>query len=246
MTPRAADAHGSIVSPASRSYACNFLEPENVTCDQIWAENPDVLLDWMDIAIPDADGRHEEIIPDGELCSAGLDKYEMLDLATSEWPTTTLVENAEGLYEFVYEETAPHDAEYFRFYVTKQGYSSTQPLRWEDLELVHDTGPLAADANIFVETALPERYGQHILYTIWQRSENPEAYYACSDIDFGNLHSDVILVPAVAAPEWSPSIGYPAGDLVTHEGETYRAIRWSLGSAPNQVGQRAWRRVDDS
>ena len=200
----------------------------------------------MDIAIPDADGRHEEIIPDGQLCSAGLAAYADLDLPSSDWPTTTLLKNAEGLYEFVYEETAPHAAEYFRFYMTKQGYDTTLPLRWDDLELVHDTGPLDANANLFVQVDLPKRYGRHIIYTIWQRSETPEAYYACSDIDFGNLHNGFIRASSVAAPKWSAAASYRVGEVVSHEGETYRATRWSLGSPPDQVGQRAWQLMDDS
>ncbi|NEE17177.1 lytic polysaccharide monooxygenase, partial [Streptomyces sp. SID7499] len=32
---------------------------------------------------------------------------------------------------------------------------------------------------------IPERSGRQLVYTVWQRSDSPEAFYACSDVTFG-------------------------------------------------------------
>ena len=243
LSPGVAEAHGSVSDPPSRAYSCRFLEPKNEMCALAWDANPQALYDWMEINILDADGRHRELIPDGELCSAGREKYEALDTPSLTWPTKTLVKNARGLYEFEYEATAPHATEYFRFYLTKHGFSPDRPLQWNDLELVYDTGPLPPEMNLLVKSPLPTRAGRHMLYQIWQRSDSPEAFYSCSDVMFGEIDSDLIPVDPLSSniAPWNPSSAYYRGDVVEYEGDRYRAERWSLGSVPiSEESSLAW------
>ena len=131
--------------------------------------------------IGDADGRHRELIPDGELCSAGRDKYAAFDRPGA-WPVTELRPNSSGQHEVVYTNTAPHATAYYRLLLTRPGFDArTDTLRWSDLEQVYDSGPLAAAAQNRFAVVLPARPEPAILYTIWQRSDSPEAFYACSD-----------------------------------------------------------------
>ncbi len=221
--PPAAQAHGSSQNPPSRIYNCNFLHPDDPMCARAWQQNPQALYDWMEINISNADGRHRELIPDGKLCSAGRDKYAAFDTPSTEWRTTRLNADNDGKYTFTWESSAPHATKYYRVYLTKQGFDPSQPLKWDDLELVHDTGALPAERQTTIRTALPARTGPQMLYTIWQRSDSTEAFYSCADV---RLDADLAPSPtatptatataaptatatptATASPTASPSTG---------------------------------------
>ena len=182
---RPAAGHGSTEEPASRVFACRFDSPDNLMCAAAWSTNAQALYDWMEVNIGDAAGRHRELIPDGRLCSAGRDKYGAFD-RPGPWPVTALQADGSGLVDLVYHSTAPHATEYYRVYVTRPGFDArTDTLAWGDLELVHDSGPLAAVSEHRLRAALPDREVPAILYIVWQRSDSPEAFYACSDVTIG-------------------------------------------------------------
>lgn len=185
-----ASAHGAMDNPISRSYLCYQEAPENPITDVcqavVAAGGTQPLYDWMEVNIANAAGNHRTLIPDGQLCSAGRDKYRGLDLARSDWPTTTLPSGGSS-FTFEYRATAPHAGGY-EFYVTKDGYDPNQPLRWTDLEdtpfHVEDS-PQLVDGYYLMEATLPDKQGRHLIYAIWQRTDSPEAFYACSDVVFG-------------------------------------------------------------
>lgn len=96
------------------------------------------------------------------------------------WP------DSDGLHTITWRSTAPHSTDYFRLYLTREGFDPSQPLRWADLELVYDSGPWAAANPVVLRTALPRRSGHAILYVVWQRDDSLEAFYSCSDVAFGD------------------------------------------------------------
>lgn len=181
-------AHGSMTDPVSRVAAC-YAEgpesPESAACKAaVAAGGTQALYDWNGVNIGDAGGRSREIIPDGRLCSAGNDKYRGLDLARADWPASRMTA---GEHTFRYKGTAPHKGT-FALYVTKDGYDPGKPLRWSDLEempfaTVTDPGMTGGD-YVFTGT-VPKKSGRHLIYSIWQRSDSPEAFYTCSDVVFG-------------------------------------------------------------
>jgi predicted carbohydrate-binding protein with CBM5 and CBM33 domain len=182
---RSAEAHGSTQVPASRVYSCRFEQPDSPMCAAARSADPQAIYDWMEVNIGDADGRHQQLIPDGELCSAGRDKYAAFD-RPGEWPVTHLTRNAAGQYDVVYTNTAPHATAYYRLMLTREGFDArTDTLRWADLEQVYDSGPLAASPENRFTVSLPTRREPAILYVIWQRSDSPEAFYSCSDVTIG-------------------------------------------------------------
>src|SRR5690606_13066094 len=87
---------------------------------------------------------------------------------------------------------AAHKTAYFRYYITKQGFDPSQPLKWSDLEQIHQSPP-AARAFIATHVVnLPARTGRHIVYSIWQRdpvADAPAAFYQCIDVVYGNTGS---------------------------------------------------------
>ncbi|MFF6993934.1 lytic polysaccharide monooxygenase [Streptomyces sp. NPDC008313] len=189
-TPAAA--HGSMGDPVSRVSQCYAEGPESprsaACAAAVAAGGTQALYDWNGIRIGDANGRHQELIPDGKLCSAGNDEFKGLDLARSDWPATSV---SSGAYTFKYRVTAPHKGT-FKVYITKPGYDPSKPLAWGDLDLsapvATKTDPVAAGGFYTFSGTLPERSGKHLLYAVWQRSDSPEAFYSCSDISYGGAN----------------------------------------------------------
>ncbi|MEV6327237.1 lytic polysaccharide monooxygenase [Streptomyces sp. NPDC051909] len=215
-------AHGSMTDPVSRVAGCHAEGPENpksAACKAaVAAGGTQALYDWNGVNIANAAGRHREIIPDGELCSAGNDTYKGLDLARTDWPATSL---NPGPHTFRYKGTAPHRGR-FELYVTKDGYDPSKPLKWSDLEAkpfatVVDPGMQNGD-YVFAGT-IPEKSGRHLIYSIWQRSDSTEAFYTCSDVVFGKDTGGAAPAPAPSAPTDAPTTGHEehAGHTATPE-----------------------------
>ncbi|WP_129309937.1 lytic polysaccharide monooxygenase [Streptomyces sp. L2] len=184
-----AAAHGSMGDPVSRVSQCYAEGPEHprsAACEAaVAAGGTQALYDWNGIRIGDAAGRHQRLIPDGKLCSAGNEEFKGLDLARADWPATRV---HSGSYTFRYRVTAPHKGT-FTVYATKPGYDPAKPLAWSALDLAHPvaraTDPVASGGFYTFSGTLPERTGKQLLYAVWQRSDSPEAFYSCSDVDFG-------------------------------------------------------------
>ncbi|WP_030322376.1 lytic polysaccharide monooxygenase auxiliary activity family 9 protein [Streptomyces sp. NRRL B-3229] len=208
-----AAAHGSMGGPVSRVAQCYAEGPESPRSSAcraaVAAGGTQALYDWNGIRIGDANGRHQELIPDGRLCSAGNDEFKGLDLARADWPATSV---RSGSYTFEYRVTAPHKGT-FTVYLTKPGYDPAQPLAWDDLDLSHPvataTDPVASGGFYRFSGTLPERSGKQLLYAVWQRSDSPEAFYSCSDVTFGG---DSGAVKGASSPE--PSASAPSDEQI--------------------------------
>ncbi|MFF2995571.1 lytic polysaccharide monooxygenase [Streptomyces sp. NPDC057950] len=184
-----ASAHGSMGDPVSRVFQCYAEGPESprsAACEAaVAAGGTQALYDWNGIRIGDANGRHQQRVPDGKLCSAGNTEFKGLDLARADWPATAV---SAGAYTFRYRVTAPHKGT-FDVYLTKDGYDPSKRLAWGDLDLAHPvatkTDPAAVNGYYTFSGTLPKRSGKQVLYAVWQRSDSPEAFYSCSDVTFG-------------------------------------------------------------
>ncbi len=209
-----ASAHGSMGDPVSRVSQCYAEGPESPKSDAckaaVAAGGTQALYDWNGIRIGDANGRHQELIPDGRLCSAGNDEFKGLDLARADWPATSV---SSGSYTFRYRVTAPHKGT-FKVYITKPGYDPAKPLAWDDLDLAHPvataTDPTASGGFYTFSGTLPERSGQQLLYAVWQRSDSPEAFYSCSDVTFGGGSNSGNGSGAAGSPAPAPSASAPS------------------------------------
>ncbi|MFF5368469.1 lytic polysaccharide monooxygenase [Streptomyces sp. NPDC013187] len=184
-----AAAHGSMGDPVSRVSQCYAEGPEgpkSAACKAaVAAGGTQALYDWNGIRIGDAGGRHQQLIPDGKLCSANNAEFKGLDLPRADWPATAV---RSGPHTFEYRVTAPHKGT-FKVYLTKPGYDPAEPLAWKDLDLANpvatSTDPAATGGFYTFSGKLPKRSGKHLLYAVWQRSDSPEAFYSCSDVQFG-------------------------------------------------------------
>ncbi len=207
-----ATAHGSVDTPPSRLYACYFLHPaswgspsDNEMCQTLWDEpNSYPMYDWMSDNDFAANSNSEAIVPDGQICSGGNQAFSGVDAGSSQWPTTDFRPDDDGKYTVSWTNSAPHPTKYYRTYLTKQGFDPNKVLAWDDLELVNETGPMPAAPTTTYRMNLPERTGQHILYTIWQRSDSSEAFYSCSDVVLG-AEGEVTPTPEPTSPTPSPT-----------------------------------------
>ncbi len=183
-----ASAHGYVSSPKARVIVCkeNGIEnPSLPACVAAKAAGNVGFYSPQSIAIGGVRDNHQAVIPDGKLCSAGVGGYAGLDLARNDWPATQV---QAGFREFVWTNTAQHRSMYFRYYITKQGYNPNQPLKWSDLEQIHQSSPTGQEAVSRHQVNLPPRTGRHVVYGIWQRdyADAPEGFYQCIDVVYGN------------------------------------------------------------
>ncbi|TDU79014.1 lytic polysaccharide monooxygenase [Streptomyces sp. KS 21] len=183
-----AAAHGSMTDPVSRVAACYAEGPESpksAACKAaVAASGAQAFYDWNAVNIANAAGNHQALIPNGQLCSAGNDKYRGLDLARTDWPAGPM---SAGEHTFRYKGTAPHKGS-FELYITKDGYDPAKPLKWSDLEpapFAKATDPGMQNGDYVFSGSVPNKSGRHLIYSIWQRSDSPEAFYTCSDVVFG-------------------------------------------------------------
>lgn len=215
-----AAAHGSMTDPVSRVAACYAEGPESprsAACKAaVAASGAQAFYDWNAVNIADAAGNHRALIPNGQLCSAGNDKYQGLDLARADWPASPMTA---GAHTFRYKGTAPHRGS-FELYVTKDGYDPAKPLKWSDLEpapFAKVTDPGMRNGDYVFSGTVPHKTGRHLIYSIWQRSDSPEAFYTCSDVVFGKDNGgsggDPSTEPGTepsTEPSGAPSSGAPS------------------------------------
>ncbi|RSS52234.1 chitin-binding protein [Streptomyces sp. WAC07061] len=206
-----AAAHGSMTDPVSRVAACYAEGPEapkSAACKAaVAAAGAQAFYDWNGVNIANAAGQHRSLIPDGRLCSAGNAKYKGLDLARADWPASPITA---GAHTFRYKGTAPHKGS-FELYVTKDGYDPSKPLKWSDLEpapFAKATDPGMRNGDYVFTGTVPKKTGRHLIFSIWQRSDSPEAFYTCSDVVFGKDGGGSGTAPgAGTAPSAKPSAG---------------------------------------
>ncbi|MFJ8545558.1 lytic polysaccharide monooxygenase [Streptomyces sp. NPDC093586] len=227
-----ASAHGSMGDPVSRVSQCYAEGPENpktAACRAVVAAGgTQALYDWNGIRVGDAGGRHQQVIPDGKLCSANNPEFKGLDLVRADWPTTGV---HSGSYTFKYRVTAPHKGT-FKVYITKPGYDPAKAPGWGDLDLSAPvatvTDPVASGGYYTFSGTLPKRSGKHLLYAVWQRSDSPEAFYSCSDVSFGgksggsgasgDAKGDAAPAPSASAPSEEQLAAAAGKSTVEHHG----------------------------
>lgn len=209
-----AAAHGSVTDPPTRNYRCwdvwgsRFQDPamaaQDPMCAQAWASDTSAMWNWNGLYREGVAGRHEQVIPDGQLCSAGRtggDRYAALDTPGS-WVAATVPTR----FTLTLTDQARHGADYLRVYVTKPGFDPTRAApAWSDMQLLDVTGRYAPAGEYRTDVDLTGRSGRAILYTIWQASHSDQAYYLCSDISIGGPAPTPTATPA-PTPTPTPTV----------------------------------------
>ena len=97
-----AQAHGTIINPASRAYQCwqswgnNHMNPamqqQDPMCWQAFQSNPDTMWNWMSALRDGLGGNFQGRTPDGQLCSNALSRNNSLNQPGA-WRTTNVSRN---------------------------------------------------------------------------------------------------------------------------------------------------------
>lgn len=186
-----AQAHGTVVDPASRAYQCwkdwgsKHMDPAMQTqdpmCWQAFQANADTMWNWMSALRDGLGGQFQAQTPNGNLCSNNLSRNASLNVP-GRWKTTAVTDD----FTVHLHDQASHGADYFKVYVSKQGFDPrTQSLGWGDLDFLTQTGSFAPAKDITFPVRTSGYTGHHVLFVIWQASHLDQAYMWCSDVDFG-------------------------------------------------------------
>lgn len=249
--------HGYVSSPKSRVIQCkeNGVEsPTHPACIAAKAAGNGGLYTPQEVAVGGVRDNHEFYIPDGRLCSVGRSNLFGMDLARTDWPATNV---SAGPLQFVWTNTAAHKTMYFRYYITREGYNHAQPLRWSDLELIHDSGKADQEQFSYHTVQLPPRTGRHIVYSIWQRDwerDSAEGFYQCIDVNYtggttssvpasskssssvgsvaSSVSSSISANTCAGLGIWNATIAYQNPTQVQHNGKRYQANYWTQGNDP--------------
>ena len=187
VLPGAAQAHGAMMVPGSRTYLCyqdgrnpntGAIEPKNPACAAAVAQSGmSSLYNWFAVLRSDGGGRTTGFIPDGQLCSGGTGgpyNFSGFNLARNDFPVTHLTAGAS--LGIKYNNWAKHPGT-FSLYITKDSWSPTRPLAWSDLESTPFDrvtnpasigGPGTDDGHYAWNARLPSgKSGRHIIYSVW-------------------------------------------------------------------------------
>jgi predicted carbohydrate-binding protein with CBM5 and CBM33 domain len=230
VTADPASAHGVSMVAGSRTYLCYIdgltdtgeIRPDNPACaDAVAQGGTQPLYDWFGVLRSEGGGRTEGFVPDGQICGGGTEKYAAYNMARADWPVTHLTAGA--TIQWRYSNWAAHPGR-FDMYVTREGWSPTQPLAWGDLERfasVTDppqSGGPGGPNYYFWDVELPQRTGQHIIFVHWIRSDSEENFYSCSDVVFDGGNGEVTGVNG-ELPAGTPA-GQPGGGQEPEAPET--------------------------
>jgi predicted carbohydrate-binding protein with CBM5 and CBM33 domain len=184
IAPSPASAHGAPMTPISRSAACagNGTQRDAAACKAAIKATDGFLGAYDNLRLANVTDDRERV-PDGKLCSAGIDLYRGLDLARDDFPSTE-VKSGQNL-KITYRGTIPHQGS-FRIFITRTGYDPAKKLTWDDLgdPLTEIKDPPLTGGAYRMRVTLPKRTGRHILYMVWETSSTPDTYYSCSDLVF--------------------------------------------------------------
>lgn len=134
---------------------------------------------------------------DGRICSAGHnDTRAKLDDPNRNWPKKP-VSSGETL-TITWRFKMKHKARRFTYWLTKEGWDSSQPLAREHLDLtpVHEVvndyvpyyGPeaeeklMVSDPTVHEFQLPPREAGHHVLLAVWNVADTPAAFYQAIDL----------------------------------------------------------------
>jgi predicted carbohydrate-binding protein with CBM5 and CBM33 domain len=223
VAPSVAEAHGAMMAPGSRTYLCwrdgktstGQIIPQNPACAAAVAQSGATsLYNWFAVLRSDGAGRMSGFIQDGQLCSGGTGgpyDFTGFNLPRNDWPVTHLTAGAS--MRFDYNNWAKHPGT-FSLYITKDSWSPTRALAWNDLEptpfsqVVNPAsvgGPGTDDGRYSWTANLPSgKSGRHLIYSVWSRSDSAETFYGCSDVVFDGGTGQVTGVGSGTVPPPDP------------------------------------------
>jgi len=234
-------AHGTMEDPPSRVYQC-YLEgpesPDSPACVAAVALKGAEPFYYWSAVNNFALGAPKQMIPDGKLCSGNRGGFEGLDLPRTDWVAKTISPDQNGNYTFVYLGTVPHATKSFDYYITKDTYDPSKPLKWSDLE---DTPFCSTDAPLqndryTMTCPLPNKPGKRLIYNMWQRSDSSEIFFSCIDVIIKPNGGAATPMPTAATP--TPTTATPTPTRVTPTATPQPGVTTTPAATPTLIPTR--------
>ena len=264
-------AHGTMEYPVSRALQCYNEGPENpssAACKSVKAiGGTQPIYDWNAIS-QNAGGNDTQFVDNGKLCAGGQDKYKGYDQARTDWVKTRLEPGQDIAFNFL--GTAPHATKRWSYFITNDNYDSSQALKWADLDPLCEHGNIPLNNGHYAMSCkLPnEKSGNHIIYSIWERSDSAETFYTCMDVAIGETDTDLdestnvppsdsIVTNENPSAPFNANKAYVYGEKVSNNGNTYSCIvagwcsyintnntAWAYAPGSGLYWENAWAAVD--
>lgn len=197
-------AHGYVVTPESRSYACKT--GNNTNCGAVQWEPQSV----------EGPSKFPEAGPvDGKIASAGNRAFSALDeQSLSRWSKADI---SPGWNKFSWRFTANHVTRNWRYYLTRPDWDPNQALSRASFDLapfcVVNGGMVQPPKLVTHDCYVPEdRSGYQVILAVWEVGDTTNSFYNAIDVNFGT--------GSVVPSEWqdvgdiNPSLDLKVGDKV--------------------------------
>ncbi|MBB1269118.1 N-acetylglucosamine-binding protein GbpA [Shewanella sp. SR44-3] len=202
VTSQSALAHGYVLAPESRSYACKT--GNNTSCGAV---------QWEPQSVEGPSGFPEAGPADGKLASAANGAFSPLDVQSpSRWSKTAITS---GWNAFTWQFTANHVTRNWRYYLTKQNWDQSQALSRASFDLapfcVVDGAMVQPPKLVTHNCYVPEGHsGYQVILAVWEIGDTSNSFYNAIDVNLGtnvpNQWQDI--------GDINPSLDLKAGDKV--------------------------------
>lgn len=173
--PLAAQAHGYLSAPESRSLLCK--QGVNASCGAIQYEPQ---------SLEASSGYPAKGPADGRIASAGLTQFGELDEQTStRWAKRSV---KAGPQTFTWTFTANHATREWRYYLTRADWNPNQKLSRASFEATPfcqvNGGNVQPPKTVTHACTLPARTGYQLVLAVWEVADTPNSFYNLLDLQF--------------------------------------------------------------
>ena len=175
LASSAAFGHAFVSQPESRGYFCNL--GVNTQCGSVQYEPQ---------SIEGKDGFPDAGPVAGEIASGGNAQFSQLNIQTNDrWQKSNV---QAGPFAFEWTFRAPHKANNWRYYLTKQNWNINSPITRDSLELtpfcqIDGQGKLPPKVMTH-QCTLPERTGYQVILAVWEVGDTTNSFYNVIDVQF--------------------------------------------------------------
>lgn len=202
LLPSQVFAHGYVMEPASRGYACKVKK--NSQCDAIVYEPQSV----------EGGNNFPQAGPaDGQIANAGIALFKTLnEQSATRWAKTKL---STGTNDFTWYHTARHATKTWRYFITKQGWNQSAALTRNSFDLK----PFCTIEGNYKQPATQvthscpvpaNRSGYHVILAVWDIADTSNSFYNVIDVQIGaNDSTPPAPQPPVVKPTPTPPVVKP-------------------------------------
>lgn len=212
LLPSQVFAHGYVMEPASRGYACKVKK--NSQCDAIVYEPQSV----------EGGNNFPQAGPaDGQIANAGIALFKTLnEQSPTRWEKTKL---STGINDFTWYHTARHATKTWRYFITKQGWNQSAALTRNSFDLkpfcTIEGNYKQPTTQVTHSCPVPaNRSGYHVILAVWDIADTSNSFYNAIDVQIDANNSTPpepkppVVKPTPTTPTPTPPVVKPTPPVV--------------------------------